>query len=187
MEHQTKKLNISRSIPQGQALVEWWQSLESDRGGRAALRRAESPLAIAFCPAYQRLYRRLLWAGMPELSDFSKERLAAVCGLLAHVREDYFDKQEGDTTATAGRSNEDALPHLVSMMNASHPDERNPVSELRFRRLLESPDTQSLFSGLRRALPLMGSRVDIIALANDVLYWGDRVKKKWAYNYRWAE
>ena len=33
----------------------------------------------------------------------------------------------------------------------------------------------------------MGSRVDIIALANDVLYWGDRVKKKWAYNYRWAE
>ncbi len=72
-------------------------------------------------------------------------------------------------------------------MSANHQGERNPISELRFRRLLESPDTQTLFNGMRRALPLMGHKANIIALANDVLLWDDSVKKTWAYNYHWSE
>ena len=53
-------------------------------------------------------------------------------------------------------------------------------------RLLDAPDSEALFSGVRRVLPLMGS-VDVIALANDLMFWGDAVKKRWAYGYDWPE
>lgn len=152
------------------------------------LRRAESPLAVAFCPAYQRLYGRLRQAGMPDLSDYYKDRLAAAIGLLAHVREDVSLRSDAiESGPAAGWQSEDALPRLAALMSANHQDERNPISELRFRRLLESPDTQTLFNGMRRALPLMGHKANIIALANDVLLWDDSVKKTWAYNYHWSE
>ena len=92
-----------------------------------------------------------------------------------------------DEERTSSSYSENTLPHLATLMSASQKDERNPISELRFRRLLESPDNQALFVGLRRALPLMGYRANVIVLANDVLGWGERVKKNWAYSYRWAE
>jgi CRISPR system Cascade subunit CasB len=59
------------------------------------------------------------------------------------------------------------------------------ISPLRFTRLLESPDVDALFSGLRRALPLLQHRTDVLALATDVVNWGDAVKKRWAYAYHW--
>ena len=65
--------------------------------------------------------------------------------------------------------------------------DRPPVSELRFMRLLESPDLDALFIGLRRALPLAKHSVDVLALANDVVHWSDAVKKRWAYSYEWPE
>ena len=65
--------------------------------------------------------------------------------------------------------------------------DRPVVSELRFLRLLQSPDTDSLFIGLRRLLPLMGNSLDVIALATDLLNWGDKVRKQWAYDYDWPE
>ena len=61
------------------------------------------------------------------------------------------------------------------------------VSPLRFMRLLESPDIDALFSGLRRALPLIQHRADVLQLATDVVNWGDAVKKRWAYAYRWPD
>ena len=71
-------------------------------------------------------------------------------------------------------------------MSARKPgDDRPAVSPLRFQRLLESPDLDALFSGLRRVLPLMQQPISIVALANDLLFWGDRVKKTWAYDYEW--
>ena len=185
MEYHPNYFQFSRSSQAGKVLLEWWASLPTDSGGRAMLRRADSPLAVAFCPVYQRLYARLREAGMPELSDVYKDRLAAAIGLLAHVREDVMMSKDEERTSSS--YSENTLPHLATLMSASQKDERNPISELRFRRLLESPDNQALFVGLRRALPLMGYRANVIVLANDVLGWGERVKKNWAYSYRWAE
>lgn len=59
------------------------------------------------------------------------------------------------------------------------------VSPLRFMRLLEATDTDTVFSGLRRLLPLIQHRTDVLALATDVVNWGDVVKKRWAYAYDW--
>lgn len=159
---------FSRDNAFGKILLEWWQKLEDDRASRAILRRAPTVTAVALSPPYQRLFRRFQGAGWnTDNVIWRNDRLAAIVGLLAHVSED-----------------RPGAP--AKAMSHKAPGEDRPlVSELRFTRLLESPDADSLFVGLRRVLPLMEHRVDVIALANDILHWGDKVKKDWAYAYDW--
>ena len=153
----------------GQALLRWWQGLDNHRGSRAELRRAHNLTAIALTGAYQHLYRTLLTFGWPEEdkpeNNWRNERLAAIAGLLAQVK----------------GLDERSLPVAMSE------GERPPFSELRFRRLLDSPAIDDVFTGLRRALPLVKNQANVLELANDVLFWfsGDSVKKRWAYTYRW--
>ena len=71
----------------------------------------------------------------------------------------------------------------VAMSEADKP----AVSPLRFMRLLESPDIDTLFTGLRRTLPLLEHQADVLALATDVVNWDDSVKKRWAYDYDWPK
>ena len=150
------------------ALHDWWAGLKDERGDRAQLRRAHDITAIILSPAYQRAHRRLCAAGWEvEGNSPLNDRLAAIVGLLAHVERDG-----------------DAAP--ARAMSARKPgDDRPAVSPLRFQRLLESPDLDALFTGLRRVLPLLQQPIGIAALANDLLFWGDRVKKAWAYDYVW--
>lgn len=154
----------------GKVLLSWWQGLEDDRAGRAILRRASSPTRVAFTAPYQRLYRRLQAAGWPaDASLRDNDRLAAIAGLLAHVKE----------------NESRLLPEAMSLRDEG--GDRPRVSELRFLRLLDAPDTEALYIALRRVLPLMKHRADVLALSNDFLHWGDAVKKKWAYGYRWPD
>jgi CRISPR system Cascade subunit CasB len=148
----------------GELLLNWWHGLQTDTGGRAALRRANDITAVVMLPAYQRLHQRLKAAGWPD-QPWHNDRLAAAAGLLAHVRE-------------AGAQN---IPAAMSE------GDKPAVSPLRFMRVLESPDIDTLFTGLRRALPLIGHRADVLQLSTDVVNWGDAVKKRWAYAYRWPE
>lgn len=152
----------------GQILLDWWRGLADDTGGRAALRRAPDITAVVLLPAFQRLHRRLLAARWPDQA-WQNDRLAAAAGLLAHVRE------------------QSALTLPQAMSEGQAAGGRPPLSELRFRRLLEAPDVDTLFTGLRRALPLLQDRAEVCALANDVVNWGDAVKKRWAYAYTWPE
>lgn len=153
----------------GEQLFQWWQGLDDHRADRAALRRGASVAAISISPAYQKFHRRLLASKVIEpLGNWQRDRLAAAAGLLAHVKND----TEGTELA-------------VSFSQPAAGGDRPAVSELRFVRLLESPDLDALFTGLRRALPLTGHTVDVIKLTNDVLNWGDAVKKRWAYEYLW--
>lgn len=154
----------------GKVLLDWWEGLEDDRASRAILRRASSVTAVALTPPYQRLYQRLCRAGWAsQAKSYHNDRLAAVVGLVAHV------KQNDERTLAKSMSERDAG------------GDRPCVSELRFRRLLEAPDLDSLFIGLRRVLPLMNHGVNVLGLANDLVHWGDDVKKRWAYSYEWPE
>lgn len=159
-------LTFRREQPWGEIVLKWWHGLADDTGGRAALRRASDLTAVALSPAYQRLHRRLRAAGWPD-EPWQNDRLAAAAGLLAHVRE----------------LDADSLPVAMGRREGDKPR----VSPLRFRRLLESPDVDALFTGLRRTLPLLQQRADPLALATDVVAWGDKVRKRWAYAYDWPE
>lgn len=158
-------LNFDIGSGPGQALIRWWKWLDNDRGGRAELRRAHDLTAVALTGAYQRFYRQMVTVGWPEDAPFWKnERLAAIAGLLAHVKV------------------EDSRTLPVAMSEG----ERASFSELRFRRLLESPTLDDVFISLRRALPMISYKANINRLANDLLFWGDEKKKEWAYKYQWS-
>lgn len=162
-------------------LLSWWTYLEDNRADRAILKRAPSLTAVALSAPYQKLYRELLAVGWPEReaaeTSQRNNRLAAVVGLLANVR--------GEQDGTKQRNGE--LKPAKAMSRKDKDSDRPVVSELRFRRLLESPDLESLFSGLRRVLPMVGSHINVADLAEDILHWGDSVKKRWAYQYDWPE
>lgn len=153
----------------GDAVFRWWKSLDSNRGERAELRRCEDLLQVMQTPAFQRIRRRLIELGLkPE--DSEQDRLAAVIGLAAHV--------SSAAEATVHRE----LPGLPVAFSE---DEKPAISPLRFRQLLDARDDDELFTRLRRVLPLVKERVNLFCLANDVFYWGDKVRKRWIYDYRW--
>lgn len=154
----------------------WWHTISredasgSARADRATLRRADSLRTVACTPAYQRVYREMAAAHAGEpWRDYELERITAIIALAAHVKE----------------SSPQSLPKAMS--HRPEGSDRNPVSELRFLRLLNAPDIEALFTGLRRSLPLIAHTVDPLSLADDVFGWGDVVKKRWAYDYVWPK
>lgn len=152
----------------GKVLFDWWQGLANDPGGRASLRRAATITEVTLTPVYQRLHRRLRLAdGAGQIQSHHQDALAAVAGLLAHVRQD------------------DARSLAQGMSASPDGGDKPRVSELRFLRLLDTGDIDTLFTALRRVLPLMNHEANVIALANDIVRWGDVVKKQWAYDYDW--
>jgi CRISPR system Cascade subunit CasB len=159
-------------------LAQWWHGMNSDnasgqaRADSAVLRRASNLTAVACTSAYQRVYADM-WAACAATDRwpaFKQERIAALVALAAHINK---------TNASL------SLPQAMGPRGDG--SERNPVNELRFLRLLDAPDIEALFTGLRRVLPLIKSSVDPFSMADDVFAWGDSVKKDWAYNYAWPK
>lgn len=150
----------------GRQLYVWWQNLEDDRASRAMLRRCASLDEVALSEAYQRFYRQMLRVDWPvDAPMWQKDKLAAIVGLVAHLKND----------------SQQRLPLAMSELDGDKP----VVSELRFRDLLKANSTDDLFVGIRRLLPLIGYQTDIYQLARDVYWWSDDTKKQWAYSYRW--
>lgn len=150
----------------GKGLQAWHAKLDNDRGARAMLRRCASLDEAVLSPAYQRFYRYMLACGWPEnAASWQNDRLAVIAVLAAMVKSD--DARD--------------LPYRMSEQEG----ERPLLSELRFRALLKIDDTEELLTGLRRALPLIEYKTNLLRLANDVYWWGETKKKKWAYAYRW--
>jgi CRISPR system Cascade subunit CasB len=155
--------------PLGDALFRWWKALDDNRGDRAELRRCEDLLQVMQTIGFQRIRSQLVDMGLkPE--DSERDRLAAVIGLTAHV------------TSTADPALHMALPHLAEAFSEG---DKPAVSPLRFRQLLDARTDDELFTRLRRVLPLVKARVSLFDLANSVFYWGDSVRKRWVYDYRW--
>jgi CRISPR system Cascade subunit CasB len=153
-------------------LLDWWGALEANKGEWAELKRADSPLRVAFSPAYHDLLRRLQGAGY-RLSPDGRERLAALAGVAAHV------KQHIDNTRFA-----------TQMGNPNPGSEKARVSELRFRRILATDDVDELYTQLRRAISLLDGTANLIDLAHVLFRWRPIAeqnpsdpRKDWAYDY----
>lgn len=153
--------------PATKKLRAWWHGLDEDRGARAQLRRCHNLLAVEQTPAFHAARQHLEEAGLKLSAGRQRSRLASVIALLAHVK------------SNGAKS----LP--VAFSQGDKPGDKPPVSPLRFRQLLDARDDEELFTRLRRALPLIDKAVDPIQLANDVMDWGDGVRRRWVYAYRW--
>lgn len=146
-------LKLDKDSPATEALIRWWQGLDGNKGVRAELRRCDGPDQVIFHPAFQRLCRRL----GPSPQDLVP--LAAVVGLLSHVRQP---------------SNQS----LARQMAGNPP----VVSELRFRRLLQR-DRTDLYGAMIRVLRMLDHTANLPDLISSVFYWGDGIRKKWAFDY----
>ena len=56
------------------------------------------------------------------------------------------------------------------------------LSEARFRRLLQT-DARDLMEQMRRVVRLNKGKANVENLAAAILYWGDRVRKEWIFQY----
>ena len=157
---------MSKSVRRNKAAAvaeDWWRSLTADqsagrgarRGALARLRRAVTPLEVMQEPEALRLIARL---------PRNPERVAVLAGILACVRE-----TEGRTVAR-------------SIGRASLDDEKAILSEVRFRRLLQARNDE-LLEAMRRIVRLTSGKVNVYDLSHAVLHWGDRVRKRWIFDY----
>ncbi|MCS6944995.1 MAG: type I-E CRISPR-associated protein Cse2/CasB [Sutterellaceae bacterium] len=153
---------FTRQDPVTDALLYWWRRLEQNRGERAELRRCANLLQVMQTEAFHAARLRLMAAGLSE-ADSRKPRLPAIVALAAHVK---------------GLSDQ-SVPETFSS------GDRPAVSPQRFRQILETASDDELFARLRRVLPLVDSAINLRALAADVWHWGDNVRKRWVYDYRW--
>lgn len=144
--------------PLGEVLQQWWTDLQERNGDRAELRRAETVADVILLPAFQRACLRF--------KPFFKEeehweaRLATVLGLMAHIR--HTNPEQA----------------LAMQMAGSPP----VVSELRFRRLIQR-NRDDLYVSMIRILRMLGNKANLHDVANSVYYWGDKVKRDWAFVY----
>lgn len=143
----------------------WWRDWSPDAGDRrsgreraafARLRRARDAIDALAEPATLDLLRRLPGA--------DPDRVATLAAVLAHVRE----------TESA------RLARAVGCK--SFGDEKPPLSEGRFRRLMQS-EHDELGDALRRLVRLTKGRANVRDLAATALCWGDRVRKRWIFDY----
>lgn len=132
----------------------WWQQLESDKGERAALRRAASLTEVMLSPAFMRLLRTLRNQGYAVgNNDVPLSKIAAIAGLAARVK----------APADAG---------LATRMGTPQPGGSMPAfSELRLRRILACDDIEELYTLVRRALALLGDQANLADLAATVWNW----------------
>lgn len=150
------------------ALRSWWKSLDDHRGVRAHLRRARSLNDILAEPrtpddrAVQWSIRNL----HRHVGGIHFQKIAAVAGVLSHVRSDVPGDQDlGRYFASGGDEGDRGL------------------SEPRFERLLRLEDIAVLYPQLVRVLRQFGNRAPVVALARGVYGWSDRTRRDWACGY----
>ena len=156
-------------------LRKWHQWLDDNRGDRSQLRRAQSPDDVLLTPAFAHFLQQLpqRWSEEIAITD-----AAFVAAVLARVKQD--DSKTSFAKALA-------LPRDGGS--------KAVMSELRFQQLQKSRNPEDFFKHLCRALLLLRGKVNLAALANDILHWlkenrfaparkaQERLAVRWASDY----
>ena len=145
----------------GKALESYWESLEDNRGDRAILRRCNGAFHVVMTPIFHHQLRD--WHRYFSGETNYEEQLAQIMGLLAHVRFHRADISIAKQMAT-GRGGDPA------------------VSELRFQRLLQKT-REKYYQSMIRVIKLLRGELNIHDLAKSTYYWGDNIRRQWAYDY----
>jgi CRISPR type I-E-associated protein CasB/Cse2 len=164
--------------------LDWWRTslLEGDRGNRARLRRCHTPLDAVAVPSAISLSRRLGRVPAPTDPVWKQrgfERALGLAIVLASVKQnnqipllrslgwEKFPYDQKETDVTSGR------PKL---------------SELRFKRLLQTEGEDELIAAFGRLVQLADGATDVAALTRVYLHWDDdRTKRDLALTYYRAE
>jgi CRISPR system Cascade subunit CasB len=145
--------------PSFNILKTWWETLETDRGERAALRRAASLTEVMLSPAFHRLLNSLQRAGYG-VADYRYPKLAAIVGLAARIK-----TETSETLATR-------------MGSPKSGGDKATMSDLRIRRVLACDDIEELYTLLRRALALLGDQANLPDMAATLWHWSPMDEKR---------
>ena len=151
-------IDFDADKPLGMELSEWWQDLQNHRSDRAELRRAKTVADIVLLPVFHRA--RMRFKPFFENQTGWEYRLAAIIGLLSHVTQTNQKK--------------------IALQMAGKP--KPVVSELRFRRLIQR-DREDLYVSMIRVINMLGKTANLHDLARSIYYWGDKIKRDWAFEY----
>lgn len=173
-------VNQIAAVKLGDRAYQWWTEYcdprKGDPAARARLRRCRSAIEALGVIAAVDLARRL--GAMKDVAtpdDRYLERALNLARVLAHVRESATEspmRQAGWKAFPGERTTKDVPA-----------SERPRLSEVRFRRLLETAGGEEMVSAFTRLIALLGATVNVATLSSDFLYWGDRTKRRWAFDY----
>ncbi|MCP5497272.1 MAG: type I-E CRISPR-associated protein Cse2/CasB [Leptospiraceae bacterium] len=158
---------FEKGSPSGEAVLTWWESLQRSPGDRANLRRCSTPAETVFLPASHRLIGEIKETSKDKI-ELSYDRLCAIAGILAHIKENSsqtFSKQ---------------------MSQKKPGSDQALVSDIRFRRVLQSSsivEDELFFQKIIRVIHHLDQRANILDIVASLYFWGDSVKKRWAYDY----
>ena len=144
-----------------------WRShaLAADDGAarlsRAKLRRADGPVAVLGVRAVHDLNSRLAAVGHDMRRGEAPDRLALIATALAHLKD--------------GNG-----PYAAKAFGAG---ETPALSGIRFNTLVRARSPRELWKPLLRGLAVIDGRANAAQLATDILYWGDRVRTRWCFEY----
>ena len=157
---------MKEAINLGKTAADWWRYYkERDRGSFARLRRVNSVVEALMEPATIHLARRLGRTAPAQMT-----RNCILAAVLAHVRED-------DTRPIARAAGRDA-PNGEQMAD----DRTAKLKYGRFKRLMQSDDDE-LLDQMRRLVHLLGQKGNVADLTSSILFWGDRIQKRWVFDY----
>lgn len=164
---------------QGDTARDWWSYTcdpqRGDSAGRARLKRCRSATEALTVPAAVGLARRLGAIREP-LDEWGLERALGLARVLAHVT--------SDTTVTAMRAAGWGSFPGERREADSDPTARPRLSEVRFRRLLQTEGGEEQVLMFIRLVHLIGGVVNVAALARDYLTWHwDSTRHRWAFEY----
>lgn len=166
-----------------QVLGRWrkYLEIESNRGERAALKRAGSINAVMCQPFY---FRLLMQLNALEERTYKPEAVAVIVAVTPFLKRQPSEED--------GVAEPRALPSLPTQLGKSGNGDRPVFSELRFQRLMSVREPEELMSQLRRALTQVEGAVDYKHLAEAVLQcfrqWKspDKYPGSQQWQYRWS-
>ena len=186
------KYNYLDEIGCVDTLQSWHTRLDENRGDRARLRRAERAEDVLLTDAFYRFLQTMPHGWRDESRIFSA---AAVAGLLSHVRENHQPPSRKQQDKKDKEAKRVAASFAEQLGTPVEGQKRPYMSELRFQQLLKSRTTDEFYRNVRRAVQLLGGRVNILSLANDIIQWhkefdrqidrrpSKRLAVRWATDY----
>lgn len=126
----------------------WWKRLQENNGGKAQLRRCNSPEEAALHSETYRLKNMLpKW--------LSLEAVATLAGISAHIK------------------NDTSLGFAKSLATPKEKNGRVPLSESRFRQLLSCREWDELYRSLRRTVSILDGNVNLMSFVDTVILWNN--------------
>lgn len=159
--------------PVSNYLLDWWDGLKQNKGDRAELRRCKNFKEIQTTSAYQRCYWSMINHFAKEKWKPSKDQMAIIIGLSAHVDDNDTEKKNDQQES----QQHDFFGYQISR------GDKPKLSELKFRRLLKIKDRKKLFHFLIQVIRLLEKKVNLLDLLSLAYFWGDQAKTNLAYQY----